>query len=550
MWCCVTITGAWKITNKHALFDPVRYRGEMIKQDQSAQVALLSDPAVFAAEFGDTGETVARVTTHASELFIGTTRVLKLKRAVEYPFMDYATVARRHTYCLAEVAVNRRTAPHMYLGVRAIVRGLDGDLRLGPLNHDPDGDEVIDWVVEMVRFDQDTLFDRLADKGRLDRPVMEHLADKIATFHAASEARQDGGGRTGIAMTIESNAKAFAENGPGFLDMERVAMLTERSLEAVNDSLVLLERRRLNGCVRHCHGDMHLRNIFLQGTEPVLFDAIEFNDAFSIIDVLYDLAFLLMDLDHRGLRSLANVTMNRYMDITGSAWGLSVLPLFLSVRAAVRAFVACAAANSVDDADFKARQGQQGAAYLDRALGYLEVPAPRLIAVGGLSGSGKSRLGRELARHIGAAPGARVVRSDVVRKRIAGLHPLDPLGPDGYSAEMTERTYRAVYEEAQAVLASGHSVIADCVFSKPSERQAIEDVAREMEVPFDGFWLTAPPEILQQRVQERENNPSDADVRVVKMQMDYDLGAIDWHAIDASKSRAETDAQALKKLDL
>ncbi|HEY9079750.1 AAA family ATPase [Magnetovibrio sp.] len=512
----------------------------MIKEDQSAQVALLSDPAVF----GDGTDDVKRVTTHASHVFIGKTRVYKLKRAVEFPFMDYSDRDKRLKYCEAEVALNRRTAPNLYLGVKPITRDADGRLQL-----DKPG-EVVDWVVEMARFDEATLFDHLAAEGKLDRHLMEHLADNIATFHAASEARQDGGGRIGIALTIESNAKSFAENAPGLLDMGRVAELTDRSLETTNEIFELLESRRMHGCVRHCHGDMHLRNIFLDDGEPVLFDCIEFNETFSTIDVLYDLAFLLMDLDYRGLRTLANVTMNRYMDITGSAWGLATLPLFLSVRAGVRSFVACAAAKSVDDPEFKKDQARQAQTYLDMALNYLSVPEPRLIAVGGLSGSGKSRLGRDLAQHIGAAPGARVVRSDVLRKRIAGKHPLDRLGPEGYTADMTAQTYQAVYDEARAVLATGHSVIADCVFSKPEERAAIETVAVEMGVPFDGFWLSASPEIMQARVTAREKNASDADAEVVRMQLGYDLGDITWHQVDSSGSREETDAQALQILNL
>jgi len=512
----------------------------MLKEDQSRQVAFLSDPAVFE---DDTTE-VHRVTTHASEVFIGATRVFKLKRAVQYPFLDYSDKDKRLKFCEAEVKLNRRTAPKLYLGVKPITQDEKGLLHL-----DHPG-EVVDWVVEMRRFDEATLFDKLAEQGNLSRQLMEHLADKIATFHAATEARQDGGGRTGIALIIESNAKAFAENAPGFLDMARVSELTERSHEAANDLTDLLERRRLHGCVRQCHGDMHLRNIFLEDGEPVLFDCIEFNDAFFTIDVLYDLAFLLMDLDYRGLRTLANVTMNRYMDITGSAWGLSTLPLYLSVRAAVRSFVACAAAKSVDDAVFRQEQMGQAQAYLDMALNYLDTKEARLIAVGGLSGSGKSRLGRDLAQYIGTAPGARLVRSDVLRKRMAGKHPLDKLGPESYTPDMSERTYQAVYDEVRAVLATGHSVIADCVFSKPAERQAIADVAQDMGVPFDGFWLSATPDIMESRVTQREKNASDADAQVVRMQLDYDLGEIDWHQIDSSGSREETDAQAYTILGL
>lgn len=512
----------------------------MICEDQSEQVEFLSDPAVFA----DGTRDVVRATTHASELFIGQDRVFKLKRAARYPFLDYSDKDKRLKNCEAEVALNRRTAPDLYLGVKPITRGDDGKLHLGELG------EVVDWVIEMKRFDEDTLFDKLAARGKLDRNLMERLADKIATFHAAAEARQDGGGRTGIALIIESNHKAFLENAPGFLDMERVSELTDHCLALVANLAELLESRRMHGCVRSCHGDMHLRNIFLEDGEPVLFDCIEFNEQFSTIDVLYDLAFLLMDLDYRGLKTLATVTMNRYMDITGSSWGLATLPLFLSVRAGIRSFVACAAAKSVDDEAFKQDQAEQARIYLDMALNYLDAPEPCLIAVGGLSGSGKSRMARDLAQHIGAAPGARVVRSDVLRKRIAGKHPLDKLGPEFYTPDMSEQTYQAVFDEARQVLATGHSVIADCVFSKPHEREAIKAVAVDMGVPFDGFWLSASPDIMEARVTKREKNASDADARVVRMQLDYDLGHIDWHQIDSSGTRRETDEQALKILDL
>ena len=238
------------------------------------------------------------------------------------------------------------------------------------------------------------------------------------------------------------------------------------------------------------------------------------------------------------------------MDITGAAVGLFALPLFLSLLAAVRSHVACAQAQSVSEPAFQEARATEAREYLAMALAYMEVHQPRLIAVGGLSGSGKSRAARELARHVGGAPGARVVRSDVLRKRIAGVHPLDKLGQQGYSAEMTEQTYQAVYEEARAVLATGHSVVADCVFSKPEERAAIEAIAIEMEVPFDGLWLEAAPEIMQSRVEARTKNASDADAEVVKMQLSYDLGDITWVHIDSSGTRETTDAEVLRILSL
>lgn len=512
----------------------------MITQDQSGIVAFLSSANAFADNSGEIG----RASTHISEIFIGKDRVFKLKRAVKYPYLDFSTPEIRHVFCEAEVRVNRRTAPDLYIGIQPITKDLGG-------YHIGGTGEVVDWVVEMSRFDEPSLFDRLAEGDKLDRHLMEHLADKIASFHAHAEARQDGGGRTGIAMTIEGNAAAFGENGTGLVDAQKVAELTDlqyTELETIGD---MLRHRRRTGSVRHCHGDMHLGNIFSdQSGEPVLFDAIEFNEAFATIDVLYDLSFLLMDLDHRGLSTLATVTLNRYLDITGDATGLLCLPMFMSLRAAIRSHVACAVANSIEDKTIKAAKVQEATEYLDMALAYMHVHEPRLIAVGGLSGSGKSRMGRDLAQHLGANPGARVVRSDVLRKRMAGVHPLDKLGPECYTPEMSEKTYQAVYDEVRTVLAAGHCVIADCVFSKPEERAAIAAVADEFEVPFEGFWLEADPEIMAARVTKRKGNASDADAEVVKMQLRYDLGEISWHRIDSSGPREDTDQQVLKILSL
>ncbi|HIN22597.1 MAG TPA: hypothetical protein EYM71_12345 [Rhodospirillales bacterium] len=492
-------------------------------------IRLLSDPAVFGP--------VDRVETHVSLVFLGPRRVYKLKRAVTFPYLDFSTPEKRRLACEAEIRINRRTAPSIYLGVVAITRQANGTLAL-----DGDG-EAVDWVVEMERFDEHTLFDRLARKGGLDRAMMEDLADAIADFHHMAESRTDGGG-DGIAMIIDSNAECFAGVEQGILDQAEAETLTEFSLQALKALAPALDRRRDSGRVRHCHGDLHLRNICIVEGRPTLFDAIEFNDAFATIDVLYDLAFLLMDLDHRGLRRLANIVFNRYLDVTGNgtgeAGGLRVMALFLSMRAAIRSHVDAAQAQTLSDREKARARAEESNDYLNMALNYLAPEAPRLIAVGGLSGSGKSRMARELAPFLGVAPGARVVRSDSTRKRLAGVPLTRRLGNQGYLAEMTERTFEALYEEALAALRAGQSVLADAVFAKPESRRAIERVADKAGVPFTGLWLEAPAEIMARRVTERQRNVSDADAKILGQQLTYDLGEIEWFRIDSSGPRQET----------
>ncbi|MCF8502524.1 MAG: AAA family ATPase, partial [Rhodospirillum sp.] len=299
-----------------------------------------------------------------------------------------------------------------------------------------------------------------------------------------------------------------------------------------------------------CHGDLHLRNILWWDGKPTLFDAIDFNDMFVTIDVLYDLAFLLMDLDHRGQRRLASITFNHYMEYAGDTGGLSVLPLFLALRAMIRAFVQATAARGLSDPEKAAREVEEGKAYLARALEYLSPPAPRMAAVGGLSGSGKSRLARELACHFGAAPGALVLRTDVLRKRIMGKKPYEKLGPEGYTPETHARVYETLTAEAQAALAAGHSVILDGVHARQHEREQAEAVATEAGVPFTGLWVHTPVEVAMKRIETRVRNPSDVTLEIRAEQENFDLGAVTWTRVDSSGSKKETLAQGLAALGI
>ena len=220
------------------------------------------------------------------------------------------------------------------------------------------------------------------------------------------------------------------------------------------------------------------------------------------------------------------------------------------MRAAIRSHVDAAQAATLSDAGQRARRAEEAQAYLAMALDYLNPPPPRLVAVGGLSGSGKSRMARELAPLLGAAPGARVVRSDVTRKRLMGVSLKDRLGPDGYVADVTQRTFEAVYDEIRSGLAAGHAVIADTVFAGPAQRDTVAQIAEEFGVPFQGLWLEAPQEVMETRVSERQGNVSDATVEIVRLQQEYDLGEIRWHRINSAGPRDETIQEGRSALAL
>ena len=485
-------------------------------------VAFLSTPAAY----GLTSGPVERIDTHISTVWLAGDRAYKLKRAVRFDYVDFSTVALRRVACDAEMRLNRRTAPMLYLAVRAVTRQADGSLAL-----DGPGDS-IDWLIEMKRFDQETLFDRLAERGRLDIATMGPLASAIAHLHAGARIRTDRGGRAGMAWVADGNAREFLEHGAGVLDPALGARLAAQTRTELCRHAARLDARCRAGLVRECHGDLHLRNICLLDGVPTIFDGVEFNDDISCIDVLYDVAFVLMDLWRRGLRAHANALFNEYIGATGDVDALCLLPLFLSCRAAVRAKTSLTAAAQSSGAGRREELERAAAEYLDLAGAFLRPAPAQLIAIGGFSGAGKSTLAHGLAPGIGAAPGALVVRSDVVRKSLMAVTPLTPLDHAGYAPAVTRRVYGELTARALAALKAGHSVIADAVFARPEDRQAIAEAARTAGAPFLGLWLDAPPAILAKRIADRSLDASDATTAVLDDQMRAGSGAIEWQRLD------------------
>jgi aminoglycoside phosphotransferase family enzyme/predicted kinase len=493
----------------------------MSEQDQAAVIAFLADPASHG------GAAVARIDTHASIVFLVGERAYKLKRAVQFSYLDYSTPALREQACRAELALNRRTAPELYEEVCPITRAADGRLALGASG------TAVDWVVVMRRFDQETLFDGMAERGQLSSTLMFDLAEQIARFHAAAEIDDQCGGSQGMAATTASDARNLRAAVPATFDPTEVETLIAATQAELARITPLLDARRRAGKVRHCHGDLHLRNICLVGGRPTLFDGVEFNRLISNIDVLYDLAFLLMDLHVRGLDALGNAVFNRYLDLQDEGDGLAALPLFLSVRAAVRAHVDAAAAAQQTRPEVQLRTSEEARRYLAHAIDLLKPRPPRLLAIGGLSGTGKSTVAYGLAPELGGVPGGRVLRSDVVRKGLFGVALTDRLPSSAYRGEVGQRVFERMREEAAAALAAGRSVVTDAVYARRAERDAIAAVAARVGVPFVGLWLDAPAEVLEARIAARRGDASDATAAVLRHQLSYDLGGIDWHRIDA-----------------
>lgn len=468
-------------------------------------------------------EQVEVIETHISFIVLKGPRAFKMKRAVKLPYVDFSTPQLRLEACEAELALNSLTAPGLYLAVRRITRTKDGGLSF-------DGQGVlVDALIEMRRFDQSLLFDRMAIAGALTPQLMTRTARMIARFHRQAPVADKADGAQRVQAVLAINAAGFATSdvfGPTEVDR-----LTER-FETVRERFSgLLDRRSQLGKVRRCHGDLHLRNICLLDDEPRLFDCIEFNPELATTDVLYDLAFLLMDLWHRGFADLANLTMNRYLDEADEDDGLPLLPFFMAMRAAVRAHVT---ATQVAEAR------ESSPALVDEARSYFQladrllIPAPgRLIAIGGLSGSGKTTLADRLAGHLGTPPGARILESDRIRKALFDVPAETRLPQAAYSSDISAEVYRRMAQDAERLLDAGGCVVADAVFDRQDDRQAMAQAATHAGVPFSGIWLEADPQLLGARVGSRDKGPSDATLEVLAMQLKRRSSVDDWRHMAA-----------------
>ena len=431
-------------------------------------------------------------------------RAYKLKKDVDYGFLDFTSPEKRAAALHRELRYNQRLAAHIYLGVEEI------------------GGES---VLVMRRFDTDAVLSELAAREWSPEPeLLRALGRIIATFHAGAEICRDAAHADNIGYVVEtsrSNINLFRDK----LGAEAADAYDAAITAAYKALKPVLQARFANGFVRHCHGDMHLGNILIEDGTPVPFDCIEFNERLSQIDVLYDLAFLLMDLWVRGQKAAANRVMNVWLeqaarledDAAQVYAGVALLPLYMSVRAGVRCHVS-------------AHQGDLDASrmYLKAAQAFLDMPLPGLSAVGGLSGSGKSTRARDMAPEAGRAPGAVVLRSDEVRKRLWACPELEALPAEAYSAEESLRVHDHMFDLASVCLGAGHSVVLDATFRDAVLRDEAEAVAGRAGVPFSGLWLDVAAAVRSARIGQRLNDVSDATQAIAEGQGDIDLDGMTW----------------------
>jgi hypothetical protein len=473
------------------------------------------------------------VETHISAVFIGPEQALKLKKAVALGFLDFTGVEARERFARRELALNAPHAPGLYRDVVPVTRdpAATGALALeGP-------GEAVDWVLRMAPVPAGDFLDAVAARrgGGLTPALLDGVADAVAAMHAALPPIPAVDAPAAMGRVLAGNREAALSAG---LPTERVEALAAAAQGWVGRLSPLLAARAAEGRVRRCHGDLHLGNLCLWQGRPTPFDALEFDEELATIDTGYDLAFLLMDLEHAADRAAANRVLNRTVARTGDAGLVGALPLWLCLRALIRAHV-------------EARRGRGGLDYLAMAEAYLRPPPARVVAIGGLQGTGKSTLARALAPDLGAAPGALVLRSDEIRKRRHGAAPEDRLPPEAYSRPASAAVFEELFSRAAGAAAAGHAVIADAAFLDPFDRAGIAGAAAAAGVPFTGLWLTAPLDVLRARVAARRGDASDATVAVLEAAAAAHPGAADtapegWIAVDATTDAAASARAALR----
>ena len=503
----------------------------MNNESQEEVLAFLGDPETH----GD--QKVHRIDTHAAAVFLAGDRALKIKRAVRFPFLDYSTLGKRKQACEAELAVNAPYAPEIYRGVKAITREADGRLAIAGAG------SAVEWAVEMRRFDEQRTLDHLA--GEIDDALAEALGRAVAAAHAKAPAVEAKAWIDAVGSYIDEHTEAFGAHTDIFPAAE-IDVLARVSRTAYDHIVPLLTERGRRGLIRRIHGDLHLGNIVLIDGRPVLFDAIEFSDIIASGDVLYDLAFLLMDLLERGLDAAANIVFNRYLAETRRADNLdalAALPFFLSMRAAIRAKVTAARMELALPAE-RPPIARAARGYLpwpsrrSRRRRRNSSPSAAFPAPARLCSRGQSRRGSSRCR------ARSLCARDIERKALFGIAETEKLPADAYEQEVTARVYATLTEKARRILAAGHSAIVDAVFADPRERAGLEAMAKSANIPLRGLFLTADLDTRIARVGSRARDASDADASVAQAQERYDLGPLEWTAVDASGTPAATLARA------
>ncbi|MEG5159956.1 AAA family ATPase [Microcoleus sp. AT3-A2] len=463
-------------------------------------------------------EPVQLLQTHASFVLLTGDYTYKIKKPVNFGFLDYSTLEKRQHFCNEELLLNRRTAPEIYLEVLPIVKIGDSFQFGSNLPAITPVEFAVEYVLKMREFPQDSLLLSLLERGLLTQQLMADLGREVANFHSRAISNsyiRTFGEVSQIRTAINNNyliSQKYIGGPQTQVQFQETKDYTDTFFARNKD---LFNLRVANNKIRECHGDLHLRNIAFWQDKILLFDCIEFNEPFRFVDVMYDVAFTVMDLEARGRRDLGNAFLNTYIEQTGDWEGLQLLPLYLSRQAYVRAKVTSL---MLDDAAIsttqKAEISQTAAHYYKLAWQYTKPRRGKLTLMSGLSGSGKSTAARYLARSTGAIH----IRSDAIRKHLGGIPLNERGGQDLYSDEMTAQTYGRLLELGIMLADRGWNVILDAKFDRQNWRTDAMNQAQSHGLPLQIIYCTAPIEVLRERLQQRRGDIADAKAELLSSQ--------------------------------
>jgi hypothetical protein len=457
---------------------------------------------------------VELIQTHVSYVLLTGDYVYKVKKPVNFGFLDFSTLEKRHHFCQEELRLNQRGAAELYLEVIPLTH------TAGQFHLEGEG-EAVEYCVKMRQFPQSALLTEVYERGELTEELLERLAEVLAQFHqnaAINDYIRSFGEVNQIRQAIDENYEQTEKYIGGPQTQEQFDQTRAYTNRLFAEQEALFNRRIEQDMIRECHGDVHLRNIALWQNKVLLFDCIEFNEPFRFVDVMFDIAYIIMDLDFRERQDLSNLFLNAYVEQMGDWEGLQVLPLYLSRQSYVRAKVT---SFLLDDPSVPESVKQEchktAARYYQLAWEYTRSQPGRLILMAGLSGSGKSTAARHLAHKLGAVH----IRSDAVRKHLAGVPLTKRAGAEVYSPEMNQKTYDRLLNLGIALAAQGYSVILDAKYDRQPLRQAVIDQAEAHQLPLYICHCTAPISVLQERLNTRDGDISDATADLLaKQQME------------------------------
>ena len=472
------------------------------------------------ANFSHSIDKYELVETHISYLLLTGPYVYKFKKPLNLGFLDFSTLEKRKYYCEEEIRLNRRLAPELYLDVVNIT----GTKDLPELSGDG---PVIEYAVKMKQFHKGSELDQLLESGQLTKFHFDKLALQIADFHKTAtiaSASSNFGQYETVMKTVMSNISKIEKS----ISMdthyhERILKLKQWTENSLKQSINIFKERKENGFIRECHGDMHLGNIAYHDNQIIVFDCIEFSDELRWIDVMNEIAFLVMDLDDRDQTSFSYRFLNSYLELSGDYEGLSVLPFYYVYRALVRSKVSCIRLQQSGLSNIeRLHEIENYRHHIDTSCRYIEKRYPVLLITYGFSGSGKTTVSQDLMESLGAIR----IRSDIERKRLYGINAnikQDPAIDQGiYSKNSSNQTYQKLCDLAKKLLMANYNVIVDATFLRKKHRTKFQNIANDLDLPFIILDFQSQINTLRQRIIKRDNygnNASDADLSVLDYQI-------------------------------